>query len=127
MSGPRARMLYVFDGFRVDPHRRLLFAAGMTDPLRLPPRVFDTLLYLLERPGQVLSKRELLDAVWRDFVVEENSLDQSVSVLRRALGEKPGEHRFIVTVPRRGYRFVATVTSARCDMDPDAYSLYSQA
>lgn len=130
-------MLYVFEGFRVDPQRRLLFAAGRDTPVRLPPRVFDTLLYMVEHRGEVLSKRTLLKSVWEGLVVGENSLDQSVSLLRRSLGERPDEHRFIVTVPRRGYQFVASVVvqspaSARAatagpTSDPEAHSLYTQA
>ena len=76
---------------------------------RLAPKVFDTLLYLVERPGQLIAKRELLEAIWPHVVVEENNLNQAISALRRVLGETPGAHRFIVTEPGRGYRLVASV------------------
>jgi TolB-like protein len=64
---------------------------------------------MVERPGELLSKRELLKALWPGVIVEENSLNQVVSLVRKVLGEKPSEHRFIVTAPGRGYRFVAVV------------------
>ncbi len=89
-------------------HRVLSRADGETIPLK--PKVFDTLLYFVEHPGELADKRALLEAIWPTVVVEENNLNQAVSTLRRVLGELPGEHRFIVTEPGRGYRFVATVT-----------------
>jgi DNA-binding winged helix-turn-helix (wHTH) protein len=100
---------YEFDRFTVDAQQRLLFAAGESGPVDLPPRAFDALLYLLERPGELLTKKELMKALWPGVVVEENSLNQVISLVRRVLGEKPSEHRFIVTAPGRGYRFVAAV------------------
>jgi TolB-like protein len=75
----------------------------------VPPKVFDAALYFLQHPGQVLSKAELLAELWPGLVVEENSLTQVISLLRSALGEARGENRYLVTVPRRGYCFVATV------------------
>src|SRR5436305_2199117 len=99
---------YEFGDFRLDTvKRQLLRRGGQTVPLT--PRVFDTLLYLVRHPGKVLGKDELMRAVWPDAVVEENNLNQNVSTLRRALGESRGEHRYILTVPGRGYRFVAEV------------------
>jgi len=109
MTEPQARVLYAFERFRVDPHQRLLLVDGASGPVPLPPRVFETLLYFVQRPGELLTKAELMKAIWPHVVVEENSLNQHVSMLRRVLGETPGEHRFIVTVPGRGYRFVADV------------------
>src|SRR5215470_9258586 len=109
MASPGHRLLYEFDRFTVDAGQRLLFSAGLTAPVDLPPRAFEALLYLVERPGELLSKRELLKALWPEVIVEENSLNQVISLLRRVLGEKPSEHRFIVTAPGRGYRFVAAV------------------
>jgi len=75
----------------------------------LTPRVFDTLLYLVQHSGGVLDKERLMEAIWPDSIVEENNLSQNISFLRRILGENPGSHRYIVTVPGRGYRFVAEV------------------
>ena len=103
------RALYQFDRFTVDPRQRRLYVAGQADPVELPPRAFDALLHLVERSGELLTKRELLKVLWPNVVVEENSLNQVISVIRRVLGEKPTEHRFIVTAPGRGYRFVAAV------------------
>jgi TolB-like protein/DNA-binding winged helix-turn-helix (wHTH) protein len=99
---------YVFDGFRLDAQPRVLSRAN-SEPIPLAPKVFDTLLYFVERPGQLIAKRELLEAIWPHVVVEENNLTQAISALRRVLGETPGAHRFIVTEPGRGYRFVASV------------------
>lgn len=100
---------YEFDSFRLDVQQRVLFKLPSLAPVELQPRVFDALLYFVERPGELLGKRELLQALWANVFVEENSLNQVVSQLRKALGEKPSEHRFIVTSPGRGYRFVAAV------------------
>jgi TolB-like protein/DNA-binding winged helix-turn-helix (wHTH) protein len=79
-------------------------------PVPLPSRAFDLLLYMVEHPGVLLEKRVLMKAVWPDVVVEENNLSQNIMLLRRSLGEEAGEHRYIVTVPGRGFRFVAPVT-----------------
>lgn len=99
---------YAFGGFRLDASRRLLFSAdGAQVPLN--SRAFDTLLCFVEHPGELLEKATLLKMVWPHTIVEENNLNQCIWALRRALGETPGEHRFIVTVPGRGYRFVAPV------------------
>ena len=116
---------YEFDRFTVDAKQRLLFAAGEDTPVDLPPRAFDALLYLVERPGELLSKKELLKALWPGVVVEENSLNQVISLVRKVLGERPSEHRFIVTAPGRGYRFVAAVRlrGGAPDGEIDALSL----
>jgi DNA-binding winged helix-turn-helix (wHTH) protein/TolB-like protein/lipoprotein NlpI len=107
--------IYEFGDFRLDAARRLLTARdGRVVPLT--PKPFETLLYLVRHSGAVLDKDELMQAVWPDTVVEENNLSQSISALRRALGEKPGQHRYIVTVPGRGFRFVAPV-SAHADAE----------
>ncbi|HEV2806657.1 MAG TPA: winged helix-turn-helix domain-containing protein [Chthoniobacterales bacterium] len=100
--------LYEFGDFLVDPAKRLLQRRDGT-PIPLTPRVFDTLLFLVEHHGTVLDKERLMEAVWPDSIVEENNLSQNISTLRRILGETPALHRFIVTVPGRGYRFVAAV------------------
>jgi len=98
---------FEFDEFQVDPARRLLLRSGK--PLALTPRVFDTLLYFVEHCGRVIPKEELMKAIWPDAFVEENNLNQSVSAIRRALGERKGENRYLVTVPGHGYRFVSSV------------------
>ena len=98
---------YAFDDFCLDDATRLLCRGGV--PIALTPRVFDTLLHLLARRGELVDKNELMQAVWPARVVEENNLNQAVSALRRVLGEPRGGHRYILTVPGRGYRFVASV------------------
>ncbi|MGH8314400.1 MAG: winged helix-turn-helix domain-containing protein [Steroidobacterales bacterium] len=104
--------LWHFTGFSLDPRRRQLFAPdGRVIPLSA--RAFDTLLCLVEHPNQVVDKRMLMKAVWPNAVVEENNLNQHISIVRRALGETPGEHRFIVTVKGRGFVFVPTVSKSR--------------
>jgi DNA-binding winged helix-turn-helix (wHTH) protein/TolB-like protein/Flp pilus assembly protein TadD len=99
---------YEFDGFRIDVARRQLRnRAG--EIVELPARAFDTLLYLVEHRGEDLSKNRLIKAVWPHAVVEENNLNQAISALRRALGDTRAEPRYVMTVPGRGYRFIATV------------------
>lgn len=98
---------YEFGDFRIDALRRCLLRLG--EPVPLPSRAFETLLYLVRHSGRVVEKDELMRAIWPDAFVEENNLNQSVSTLRRALGETRGENRYIATVPGRGYRFVAGV------------------
>lgn len=100
--------IYEFGDFRVDAGRRLLLGADGR-PLPLAPKAFDTLLYLVQHTEVVLGKETLMRAIWADTAVEENNLNQCISALRRVLGEKRAEHRYIVTVPGRGYRFVAPV------------------
>lgn len=102
------RVVFEFGGFRVDPVRRMLFGPD-GQPLHLKPKTFNTLLYLVKRPQEVIDKRDLLNSVWPNVIVEENSLTHAISQLRHVLGEHPGDHRFIVTEPGRGYRFVAPV------------------
>src|SRR5215470_17195410 len=102
-----------FDDFVVDVRQRRLLRRTQGEVIPLTAKVFDTLLYFVQRPGEVLDKDTLLSAIWPGVVVEENSLTQNVSTLRQVLGEARGDHRYIVTVPRRGYQFVADVTA--CD------------
>jgi DNA-binding winged helix-turn-helix (wHTH) protein/Tfp pilus assembly protein PilF len=99
--------IYEFGDFRLDAGKLLLSRAGEHVPLT--PKVFDTLLLLVKRKGEVLAKEELLRTIWPDTVVEENNLNQNISTLRRVLGESRGENRFIATVPGRGYRFIPEV------------------
>lgn len=107
MNEPSAN-IYEFDKFRVDAAKRLLLQEdGEVVPLM--PKAFDTLLYLVRHNGKVIEKDELLREIWTDTIVEENNLTQNISILRRVLGEKHGENRFIATVPGHGYKFVAEV------------------
>jgi DNA-binding winged helix-turn-helix (wHTH) protein len=108
---PRSARIYGFGGFRLHAWNRLLL--GRDDkPISLSPKAYDTLAYLLEHAGAVVEKDELLRAIWPNTTVEENNLTQNISLLRRALGEGRGEHRYIATVPGRGYQFVADVRVA---------------
>lgn len=99
--------LFEFGPFRADGVRRLLFRDGQSVPLT--SKAFDTLLVLILHRDRVVEKDELLKTIWPNSFVEEANLAQNVSALRKALGESPGEHRFIATVPGQGYRFVADV------------------
>jgi TolB-like protein/DNA-binding winged helix-turn-helix (wHTH) protein/Flp pilus assembly protein TadD len=108
MQATSAR-LYEFGDFRLDTAKRVLRRLdGTTVPVT--PRVFETLLYMVEHHDTVLDKERLMEAVWPDSIVEENNLSQNISTLRRIFGETPGSHSYIVTVPGRGYRFVAEVS-----------------
>ncbi len=100
--------IYEFGDFRLCAAKRLLLK-GVDEIVPLMPKAFDTLLYLVRHNGKVIEKDELMREIWADTIVEENNLTQNISILRRVFGEKPGEHRFIVTVPGHGYKFVASV------------------
>src|SRR4051812_103180 len=103
----KTKRIYEFGAFRLDAAERLLFQGGEAVPL--PPKVIETLLMLVENNGRLLEKEELIRQVWPDTFVEENNLNKNVSALRKALGEGRDEQKFIETVPKRGYRFVAKV------------------
>ncbi|HYV05922.1 MAG TPA: tetratricopeptide repeat protein [Blastocatellia bacterium] len=98
---------YQFDAFELDPVRRVLLREGKA--IALKPKVFETLLVLVRNSGRVMDKDELMQQLWPDTVVEEVNLAHNVSMLRKALGQKSDENRFIITVPGRGYGFVAEV------------------
>jgi TolB-like protein/DNA-binding winged helix-turn-helix (wHTH) protein/Tfp pilus assembly protein PilF len=116
MNAPPAH-IYEFGDFRLDAEKRLLWRED--EPVPLTSRVFETLLYMVEHHDTVLDKERLMEAVWSDSIVEENNLTQNISTLRRVFGETPGSHRFIVTVPGRGYRFVAEVRLREADAGPE--------
>jgi DNA-binding winged helix-turn-helix (wHTH) protein/TolB-like protein/Tfp pilus assembly protein PilF len=102
---------YEFDRFRVYPANRLLLREGEVVPLT--SKVFDILLVFVENGGCVLEKEEMMRRVWQDSFVEEGNLTRNVSTLRKALGEDPKSHQYIVTVPGRGYKFVAAIRSVQ--------------
>lgn len=107
MTGERRQ--YGFSGYRVDVTSRELHGpAGGAIPLTA--RALDVLTYLIEHRDRVVAKDELLSVVWAGRIVEENNLTQAVSSVRHAFGAGVGDHRFIVTVPGRGYRFVAEIS-----------------
>jgi len=101
------KQIYEFGCFRLDAVKRLFWRDGELVPLT--PKSLETLLALVERRGEILDKDELLSRIWPGTVVEEKNLTINISTLRKALGESPQDHRYIVTVPGRGYRFVAEV------------------
>jgi TolB-like protein/DNA-binding winged helix-turn-helix (wHTH) protein len=103
----RSHATFEFGTFRLDADRRLLLRDG--EPVALAPKAFETLLALIEQPGRVITKDELLQRIWGETVVEEGGLTRNISILRKALGEKPDDHQYIVTIPGRGYQFVANV------------------
>jgi len=103
----RTETAYAFGEFRVEPARRLLLHRG--EPAPLTAKAFDTLLELVRHRGEVVAKDDLMHAVWPDTFVEENNLNQHIGALRRVLQDRYGENRYIVTVPGRGYQFVADV------------------
>jgi Tol biopolymer transport system component/DNA-binding winged helix-turn-helix (wHTH) protein len=103
----QARTKYEFGPFFVDPSKRLLSRDG--ENVALTPKCFDILLILIESCGEVVTKDDLIKRVWPDTYVEEGNLTYNISVLRKALGERAGEHQYIVTVPGRGYQFVEAV------------------
>jgi len=98
---------YAFDNFVVDAGKSVLSREGQSVPLT--PKAFEILLVLVRNPGRVLKKEELIEEVWPDAFVDENNLPRNISSLRKALGEGPAEHKYIVTLPGQGYRFVAEV------------------
>ena len=106
-SSPTGDRAYAFGPFIVDGPRRLLWRDGQL--VQLTPRALDILLLLIERRGEVVDKDALLSAIWGSSVVEEATVVRHVSTLRKALHLLPEQHDVLVTVPGRGYRFVAPV------------------
>jgi DNA-binding winged helix-turn-helix (wHTH) protein/tetratricopeptide (TPR) repeat protein/TolB-like protein len=99
--------VYEFGPFRLDPGNRIL--AGQDGEIHLPGRAFDALCYLVQRPAVLLSKEEIMSAVWTGTFVEEANLTVAISTLRRALNDDSHDRQYIQTVARKGYRFVAKV------------------
>jgi TolB-like protein/Tfp pilus assembly protein PilF len=104
---------YEFGLFRLLTTERLLLRAGR--PVPLAPKVFETLLAFVQNRGRLLTKDELMNLIWGDTVVEEGNLTQNIFVLRKVLGETPADHRYVVTIPLQGYRFVAPVRELSAD------------
>jgi DNA-binding winged helix-turn-helix (wHTH) protein/tetratricopeptide (TPR) repeat protein len=104
-NGPK--VLYEFGPFQVDPDKQVLLRGS--EPVAITPKVFETLLILVRRSREVVTKDDLIKGVWPDAFVEESNLSQNIFVLRKALGDTAEDRRYIVTIPGRGYRFVAEV------------------
>jgi TolB-like protein/DNA-binding winged helix-turn-helix (wHTH) protein/tetratricopeptide (TPR) repeat protein len=119
--GERQSAVYEFDGFVLDRHE-LRRPDGSV--IALTSRLFETLEYFVQHHDRILDKEQIMEAVWPGSTVEENNLAQAVSKLRHLFGEKPGAKQFIVTVPGRGYRFIAPVRNIE-STEPRAPRLYS--
>ena len=102
--------LYRFGQFALDARKRTVSRAD--SPVSLTPKAFDVLLFLVQNPNRLVTKEELLQAVWGDTFVEEGNLTQYISHLRKALGDNSEDTRLIVTIARKGYQFTADVTAA---------------
>jgi len=107
VASEQNQYLYEFGPFRLDAQKRLLLRDGEIVPLK--PKAFDTLLVLVGNCGQVVEKDELMKRVWPNTAVEEGNLTFNISSLRKALGDDPRRHQYIVTIPGEGYQFVAGV------------------
>jgi len=110
-----ADKLYEFGEWRLDPAEHLLLRNGSTVPLG--PKVFDTLLLLVESAGRLVTKDEFMNRVWPDSFVEDLALTQNISQLRKVLGN--GDAPVIETVPKRGYRFVLSVAVRERAQSPE--------
>src|SRR5215469_11502545 len=103
----KPKELYEFGPFRVDPEKEVLQRDG--NPIPLQPKTFQVLLVLVRHNQEVVTKDDLMKTVWPDTFVEEANLSRNIFLLRKALGESPQDHRYVVTVPGRGYRFAEEV------------------
>lgn len=106
-------MTHAFGPFRYDSQQRLLFRDGELVPL--VPKALETLHVLLERRGAIVEKSELIKLVWPDTNVEDVGLARNISLLRKALEDESEQNPYIETIPRRGYRFAAQVSTAGLD------------
>ncbi len=116
MQRDASAKIYEFCGFRIEPAQRRLLYQGQSVPLK--PKVLDLLLFLVERRGELIVKDELMKEIWPDTIVEENNITVSIAALRKTLGENREHPKFIETVPRQGYRFVADVIEIKADETP---------
>src|SRR5260370_20304471 len=118
------KRFYRFGDFMVDSDQKVLLRQGTPTPLT--PKVFDTLLVLVENSGRIVEKEELMNRLWPDSFVEEANLTFNIQQLRKSLGDNARKSQYIETVPRRGYRFIAyvqEVSSAGRDTDHRAQRL----
>lgn len=119
----QTNQFYEFGDFSLDLSEKVLLHEGSAVPLT--PKVFDTLKLLVENAGHLLDKEELIQTIWPDRFVEEGNLTFNIKMLRKALGDAAAEPRFIETVPRRGYRFIAEVREISRENGPRVTSLSS--
>ncbi len=119
-------LIYEFGGFRLDPSQRSLLREG--EAIALTPKAFDALLFLVQNAGRVLEKDTLMKALWPESFVEEGNLTQNISILRKTLGDDQYGNRYIETIPKTGYQFVAPVKVSDASVyekelrDPDSRS-----
>mgnify|MGYP003579688953 CR=1 FL=1 len=102
-----AKSFYDFKNFRLDLEERVLLHGGK--PVSITPKVFDLLKVLIENRGRIIEKEELMAAIWKDSFVEDGNLAFNIRQLRKALDDDARQPKFIETVPKRGYRFIAEV------------------
>jgi DNA-binding winged helix-turn-helix (wHTH) protein/TolB-like protein/Tfp pilus assembly protein PilF len=119
---PRTFPSYAFGPFVLDGAERLLWRGD--EVVALTPKVFETLFVLVENHGRVVTKNVLMETLWPDVFVEESSLTQNISLLRKALGNGQADQVYVETIPKRGYRFVAPVTEVKSEC-PTNFSLSS--
>jgi len=117
----KSKHLYEFGSYRLDAVERVLLRDGQ--PVTLPPKDLETLFVLVEKAGHIVEKEELLEKVWPGVFVEEGNLTRHIFNLRQVLGDRPDGRKYIETIPRRGYRFVAAVQE---DPEPAAPPLAAQ-
>ena len=117
----KSKHLYEFGSYRLDAVERVLLRDGQ--PVTLPPKDLETLFVLVEKAGHIVEKEELLEKVWPGVFVEEGNLARHIFNLRQVLGDRPDGRKYIETIPRRGYRFVAAVQE---DPEPAAPPLAAQ-
>jgi len=103
----KTKHLYAFGPYQLEAEERVLLRDGQ--PVTLPPKDLETLLALVEKAGHIVEKEELLEKVWPGVFIEEGNLSRHIFNLRQVLGDSPDGRKYIETVPRRGYRFVASV------------------
>jgi TolB-like protein/DNA-binding winged helix-turn-helix (wHTH) protein/Tfp pilus assembly protein PilF len=111
----QSRVSYEFGPFVLETAKRRLLHGR--DPVPMAPKVLETLLVLIKNRERVVTKDELLKQLWGETIVEEGGLTRNISILRKTLGEKPDDHQYVVTVPARGYQFVAEVREVRANDD----------
>src|SRR5215831_8365508 len=107
IQGQRAKEWYRFGPFRIDSEREILYRDG--EPVPLTHKSFQVLLVLIRHNTEVVTKDDLMKAVWPDTFVAEANLSRNIFMLRKALGESPQDHQYIITEPGRGYRLAESV------------------
>src|SRR5215204_4002507 len=105
MNTDRNAVIYEFDDVKIECGNFQILKSGAAQ--RITPRAFEVLLYLIENAGRVVTKDELFEAVWKETFVTDNALTRRIEEIRRVIGDDADAPRYIETVPKRGYRFIA--------------------